>query len=195
MKTINTYLIEKLRLPKNTTSNSNFGCKWENFDMPYASDEMDIYKERTWKTWKLPLTTYIIYNDKYRGDHPHFSDVGDFCCGVEFNQVDYEDFNPDKDILFASNDLQETLEWMFDYIEIPYPPKDEEDFIEWEDKYADPYDNYYNGKKQICDNVSILGKIYIGEDSWYDKFTPFTNYKKDFYDTIEDYNFNVIDDK
>lgn len=183
MKTINSFIIERLKINKNTGLNTE-SDKVPSFviSIPKVEDDT-VYMNEIWKKLELPQSKFIVFNDKYRGDKPHFADTEDFIMQLCCCQEDYEDFNPDKDILFSSNDLQETLEWIFDYLGIDYYP-DEDSFEDWENEFDS---NKYSHK--ILDNISILGRLYTGEDSYY-KYTNEINYNKIYnkiYDILDNY--------
>lgn len=154
---------EKLVITKNT--------KEKKYNTPYPSELVKVpvcdfenqiaYKNDVWKELELPITTYVIFKDKYRGDRPHFQFTYDFVMGLCAYEDDYEDFDPTKDILYASDDLKEILEWYFNYLGInEYPTIN--NYHDWFDKYE------YNfmGKKSI-DNCYIMAEIYCGKDKYY----------------------------
>ena len=179
MKTINSFIIERLKINKNTGLNTE-SDKVSSVEVNIPRVEEDtVYINEPWKKLKLPQSKFIVFNDKYRGDKPHFADTGDFVMQLCWSQEDYEGFNPDKDILFASNDLKETLEWIFDYLGIDYYP-DEDSFEDWEIEFDS---SKYSRK--ILDNISLLGRLYIGEDNYYQHINKI-DYNK-INDILDDY--------
>lgn len=185
MKQIDLYLIEKLKINKdvNNASSKMYGIDWVKTDIPVCDwDNEVIHKSKVWKTLEMPKSTYVIFNDMYRDGHPHLADTGDFFSAICFAQDDYEDFNPKKDILYASNDLKEILEWYFNYLGIDEFPKDEDDLNDWEDKY---YDNTL--KHRINDNLHVLGEFYLGIDNYYDNCKEFTFSKNELLEQVGSY--------
>ena len=165
MNSINTFLIERLKINKNTgldtgSASSDSKIQYVDVHIPVVEEADTAYMNETWRTLKLPKAKYIVFLDKYRSDHPHFADLEDFIMQLCWCQDDYEGFNPDKDILFASNDLHKTLEFIFDYLNIDYP--DEDNLDEWSDEY-----DTRDIRLQIEDNISVLGQLYVGEDNAY----------------------------
>lgn len=183
MKQIDLYLIEKLKINKdiNNSSSKMYGIEWVKVNIPVADYDV-IHSNQTWKTLEMPKSTYVIFNDMYRDGLPHLADTGDFITSMCYAQDDYEDFNPKKDILYASNDLKEILKWYFNYLGIDELPKDEDDLDEWEDKY---YDNTI--KHRINDNLHILGEFYLGIDNFYDDHTEFSFDKKEILNYLRAY--------
>ena len=174
MKTINTFLIEKLRLDKNTFKNhsNNIGADvtFKSVNIPKSDiDDYVVHMSSTWKTFKLPESRYIVFKDKYRNDKYHFQTTIDFIQSLVLCEFDYEDFNPHDDIIFASNDLQEILEWYFEYMGINEMPT-EDNLEEWADKYQ----KYFNSSN---DNINILADIYVGNDKYFDD-AHIVNYSK-----------------
>ena len=63
----------------------------------------DIDVNNIWKTIKVPFKKYVIFIDNYRFKYAHFSVLSDFICQITGFQNDYEDYTPDKYILYASD--------------------------------------------------------------------------------------------
>lgn len=167
MKQIDLYLIEKLKINKYTSSDK-YGIEWVKTDIPVCdSYDQIIYQSKVWRTLEMPKSTYVIYNDFYRFNRPHLADTGDFLINMCWSQDDYEDFNPKKDILYASDNLKDILEWYFNYLKIDEFPRNEDDLDEWEQKYS--YNNF-----KINDDIRILGEFYLGIDNYYDDCEEFT---------------------
>lgn len=171
MKQIDLYLIEKLKINKYTSSyisSDKYGVDWVITDIPVCDNyDQIIYQSKVWRTLEMPKSTYVIYNDFYRLNRPHLADTGDFLINMCWDQDDYEDFNPKKDILYASNNLKDILEWYFNYLGIKEFPKDEDDLYEWEAKYE-------NKNLKINDDIRVLGEFYLGIDNYYDDCEEFT---------------------
>ena len=174
MKQIDLFLIEKLKINKDTKPQySGDDIDWVKVNIPKCNSYDGVVNmKETWKTFELPKSTYIIFKDMYRGHYPHFADTGDLLGHFCYNQDDYEDFNPKKDILYASNDLRDIMQWYFKYLEIDELPKDEDDIDAWADKYEDT-------ERKMNDNLAVLGKIYLGVDDWYDGYKEYTWSKKE----------------
>ena len=132
----------------------------------------------------MPKSTYVIYNDFYRFNLPHLADTGDFLINMCWNQDDYEDFNPKKDILYASDNLKDILEWYFKYLKIDEFPRNEDDLDEWEQKYS--YNNF-----KINDDIRVLGEFYLGIDNYYDGYEEFTFDKDEIEKQLEDLQFKI----
>lgn len=188
MKQIDLYLIEKLKINKYTSSyiiSDKYGVDWVITDIPVCdSDEQIIYQSKVWRTLEMPKSTYVIFNDFYRFNRPHLADTGEFLIHMCWNQDDYEDFNPKKDILYASDNLKEILEWYFNYLGIKEFPKDEDDLYEWEEKYS-------NNNFKIHDDIRVLGEFYLGIDNYYDGYKEFTFDKDEIIKQLEDLQFEI----
>lgn len=184
MKQIDLYLIEKLKINKYTSSDK-YGIEWVKTDIPVCdSDEQIIYKSKVWRTLEMPKSTYVIYNDFYRFNLPHLADTGDFFVNMCWNQDDYEDFNPKKDILYASDNLKDILEWYFNYLKIDEFPRNEDDLDEWEQKYS--YNNF-----KINDDIRILGEFYLGIDNYYDDCEEYSFDKDEIEKQLDDLQFDI----
>lgn len=185
MKQIDLYLIEKLKINKYTGSDKYGIIEWIKTDIPVCdSDEQIIYQSKVWRTLEMPKSTYVIYNDFYRFNLPHLADTGDFLINMCWNQDDYEDFNPKKDILYASDNLKEILKWYFKYLKIDEFPRNEDDLDEWEQKYS--YNNF-----KINDDIRVLGEFYLGIDNHYDDCEEFTFDKDEIEKQLEDLQFEI----
>lgn len=185
MKQIDLYLIEKLKINKYTGSDKYGIIEWVKTDIPVCySDEQIIYKSKVWRTLEMPKSTYVIYNDFYRFNRPHLADTGDFLINMCWSQDDYEDFNPKKDILYASDNLKDILEWYFNYLKIDEFPRNEDDLDEWEQKYS--YNNF-----KINDDIRVLGEFYLGIDNYYDDCEEFTFDKDEIEKQLEYLQFEI----
>lgn len=183
MKTINKFLLEKLVITNNSkVTKKQLDCPSEIVKIPVCDDENNIvYKNTIWKELELPTSPYIIYKDKYRGDKPHFNTTDDFITSICLFEDDYEDFNPSKDILYTSNDLEDILKWYFNYIGIKELPN-KNNIDEWESKYGDNFLDKTN------DNGHVMGEIYSGIDTYYNN-PKYKNihYKTDLDDILKTY--------
>lgn len=188
MKQIDLYLIEKLKINKYTSSyisSDKYGVDWVITDIPVCdSDEQIIYKSKVWRTLEMPKSTYVIFNDFYRLNRPHLADTGEFLIHMCWNQDDYEDFNPKKDILYASDNLKDILEWYFKYLKIDELPRNEDDLDEWAAKYD-------NINFKINDDIHILGEFYLGIDNYYDDYKEFTFDKDEIEKELDDLQFKI----
>ena len=171
MKQINSFLLERLKLTSKTKLpktgySSDWNCTTETVEMPQGdSEDYKVYQNKKWKTMTLPLATYVIFKDKYRGDRPHFADLGDMLCNIYVSFSDYEQFNPDKDILYASDDLKDILEWYFKYCGATDLPT-RKNLYDWVEKWEDTLKgNHYEG---MLDNPQVMAEVYVGKDDWFD---------------------------
>lgn len=115
MKSLREYLIaEKLKINKDV--------KAELVSVPIPKCENgylgDIDVNNIWKTIKVPFKKYVIFIDNYRFKYAHFSVLSDFICQITGFQNDYEDYTPDKYILYASDDLDDIFNWYAKYLDI-----------------------------------------------------------------------------
>ena len=165
MKTINDYLIEKLLITKNTPHQKLYQCSKDvdtvEVNFPECEHYSGTIKDSCWKKLELPESKYIIFNDKYRNNKLHFNTTYDFIGNLSFFQDDYENFNPSNDILYASNDLNDILEWYFNYLGIKEMPT-EDNYYDWGDKYEKKFN------ANSLDNIYVMAKVYVGDDSFFD---------------------------
>ena len=78
-----------------------------------------------------------------------------------FNQIDYEDFDVTKDILFASNDLKEIAHWyLTSFLSLPEP--DPKQFADG-DEYLD-FCEHKIKRKNYYDNISVLFDFINGQN-------------------------------
>lgn len=152
MKTINKYLLEKLHINKNIkTANKNIVINFYAFD----SDKGIFNRDHTWKTLKFPVAEYVIYKDNYRGSKAHLATFTDMLYNIYLFEDDFEDFNPNDDIIYYSNDPKDIVTWYLKNIlnvNLPDKYKDTEDW----------YNNEFTVEKnrKIADNFYILGEFY-----------------------------------
>ena len=117
MKTLKDYIIsEKLKLDANIKMS-------EKLDIPGKYDTVKINfpyidwggpgeaKTGIWKTMTIPTAKYVVFSDKYRADKMHFGEIGDMLISMAYNQDDYEDFTPNDDILYASDNFYDVFNW------------------------------------------------------------------------------------
>lgn len=157
MKTINKFLLEKLIIGNNLISDNTSSYKDVNIKFyKYDWNDEIIDKNTVWKELKFPLSKYVIYKDKYRHDLVHLAKFLDMIYNIYLFEDDFEDFNPDKDILFYSNDPKEIITWYLKKILNVNLP----------DKYNNNVDKWYEAEhttpkaKRICDEFYILGEFY-----------------------------------
>jgi hypothetical protein len=149
---LNQYINEKLQLNKNIKVNQDY-----ELDVPRVPDgDTSEISDDTWKIVNIPKAKYIIYIDKYRRRKYHFGSLGDFISQLIFFQDDYEDFNPDKDIVYYGNDLEDVFNWYVDKLGIR--------------KYLDKNSRWEDIAKEINDNVKttqdsgeFFARIYLKE--------------------------------
>ena len=164
MKTINEYIIEKILISKNTELQ-----KYENkvnyvdVDFPVFDYENEVVKNEVWRTINLPESKYVIFKDKYRRNKPHFQATVDFIGPMAMFEDDYENFDPTEDILYASDNINDILEWYFKYNEIDEMPT-QDNCDEWANKYEKKFE------RNSQDSLSVLANIYVGNDSYFDDF-------------------------
>ena len=166
MKQINTYIIEKLQLNKNIKVNQDY-----ELDIPLVPDgDTSEISDDTWKIVNIPKAKYIIYIDKYRGRKYHFGSLGDFISQLIYCQDDYEDFDPNKDIVFSSDDFEEAFEWYVDKLGIK---KELDKSKKWDEIAKEINDNLKNSH----DSGEFFAKVFLGE--WnkedIDRYAPITN--------------------
>ena len=165
MKTINNYLIEKLLITKNTQKQKLYQHSNDVNTVEVVFPEYEPYegpkKDTCWKKFELPKSKYIIFNDKYRCNKLHFNTTYDFIGNLLFFQDDYENFNPSNDILYASNDLHDILEWYFNYLGIKEMPN-EHNYHDWINKYEKKFNT------NSIDDIYVMAEVYIGNDSFFD---------------------------
>lgn len=141
-------LFEKLKIRKTIN---------KPISIPIVSYEDNIiYKDKEWKEITLPKEEFVIYMDKYHNNVPHLAYIDDFLFQMMQFQDDYEDFDMNKDILFASDDEQEIAEWYIkDYLklELPEDNGDTEDWVKSQ-----------KTNKRIYDNLSFIHDVYLGYD-------------------------------
>lgn len=115
MKSLKEYLIaEKLKINKDV--------KEELMSVPIPKCEDGDWSsadtDNIWKTIKVPFKKYVIFIDRYRFNHAHFAVLSDFICQLTGFQNDYEDYTPDKYILYASDELDDIFNWYAKYLDI-----------------------------------------------------------------------------
>ena len=116
MKSLKEYLInEKLKINKNV-NNLNL----INVPIPKCDDgSWEVSDtDKIWKTIKVPFKKYVIFIDRYRFNHAHFAVLSDFLCQLTGFQNDYEDYTPDKYVLYASDELDDIFKWYAKYLNI-----------------------------------------------------------------------------
>lgn len=139
MKSLKEYLIsEKLKINKDV--------KEELMSVPIPKCEDGDWSSadanNIWKTIKVPFKKYVIFIDIYRFDHAHFAVLSDFLCQLTGFQNDYEDYTPDKYILYASDELDDIFKWYAKYLDI--------EGLEWE------RDIEKKAKNKTADSVGFL---------------------------------------
>lgn len=179
MKTINKYLLEKL-IVNNTIQNNELipeknkykDVKIKFYTFDYLENEMD--RSSVWKELNFPLAEYVVYNDKYRQNKPHLASFIDMINTIYMFEDDFEDFDPQKDILFYSNNPKEIMIWYIkDFLKLKLPDK-YKSVDEW-------YDSEFTAtiSHKINDTIYILGEFYNDPDSLRDMRTSYTGYTPD----------------
>ena len=120
-----------------------------------AWDNGDLAKAEPWKTFKFPVAKYVIYRDAYHGDALHFATIDDMVRNISMFSDDFEDFDPKKDIIYASDSFKETIEWYMEKLGIDIK-KAKEEFEKREDKddtFEDILFDLYDDKlNDVCDS-------------------------------------------
>lgn len=173
MKTINTFLIEKLKINSNSRK---YQMKYDydidevdkfEITLPKVDDPFDekIDYSKKWKTFELPKHNLLIVKDKYRNDHPHLVDICDLIASMIALEDDYENFNIKDDIIYSGDNIKEIVEYYFVKIlgiDKNDLPKDPDDIDSWTNHYDDKV------RYKMCDNLYSLAEFYLGMDSFYD---------------------------
>ena len=108
MKSLYEYLIqEKLRLDQNVKETD---MSVVSINVP-KKDDNDKPMDSEWRQFELPHKKFIIYIDGYHWNNYHFACLQDFLYNLYEFQDDFEDFDPEKIILYASDDLDEAFNW------------------------------------------------------------------------------------
>ena len=164
MKTIDKYLIEKLKINKNSF-NPNF-----KFNFPVVdTDKCKIYADQTWKSFSMPDGQYVLYKDKYRSNMIHFANVLDMFISMAWQQDDYEDFDIKNDIIYASDDIDDILEYYITNImELDLPSKkyDEQEKQKFVEKWYDRK-QMNSSRTKPYDNPEVIYDFYVGQDTDY----------------------------
>ena len=115
MKSLREYLIaEKLKINKDVKAD------FIKSRIPKLDDgDWDSAEEgKLWKTIEIPFKKFVIFIDRYRFDFAHFAALSDFMVTFTEFQNDYEDYTPEKIILYASDDLYDIFHWYLNYLGI-----------------------------------------------------------------------------
>lgn len=115
MKSLYDYLIqEKLHLNKDFHIDEKVKIEIPKSDGGEIEDIDDA-----WKTLEIPKKKFVVYCDTYRGNLMHFAGLGDMIGEFIYFQGDYEDWDPEKKIYYASDDLDEIIKWYFNKLNLP----------------------------------------------------------------------------
>ena len=166
MINLNQYINEKLQLNKNIKVNQDY-----ELDIPKVPDgDTSEISDDTWKIVNIPKAKYIIYIDKYRGRNYHFASLGDFISQLIYFQDDYEDFNPNKDIVYYGDDLQDVFNWYVNKLKIN---KYLDNNLEWEEIAKEINDNV----KTTQDSGEFFARVFLGEwdEEDLNSYAPITN--------------------
>ena len=116
MKSLKEYLIsEKLKVNKEVKSSDYIKARIPKLE---DGDWSSAEEGKIWKTIEIPFKKFVIFIDRYRFNYPHFAALSDFMITFTQFQNDYEDYTPEKIILYASDDLYETFQWYLNYLGI-----------------------------------------------------------------------------
>lgn len=145
MKNLHEFIIESIELEKKITDGVEITLP--NYE---AWDDGDLAKAKPWKTFKFPVAKYVIYKDAYHFNALHFATIDDMVKTISMFSDDFEDFDPKKDIVYASNSFKATIEWYMKKLGIDIK-KAKEEFKKREDKddtlediLSDLYDDKLN---------------------------------------------------
>jgi len=127
MKSLKEYLIsEKLKL-NSKSRNEDYAM----VPIPACGDDFDFAeKNGLWKTVEVPFKKYVIFKDNYRFGHLHFAILSDFLCQLTQFQTDYEDYTPEKYVLFADDDMYKVFDWYVKEIGVKATDDFDSDVIE-----------------------------------------------------------------
>lgn len=172
MISLHEYILqEKLHLNNDIKSDS-----FIDIDFPKVDD--GELKEEIWKTFTLPNTKYVIYKDYYHFELLHFAQLADMCSMIGLQQSDFEDFDPNKDIVFYSDDFTEAFKWYINKIGLDYDA-----LIKLGDrqKIYDKIVKFYDSKKKKpnADNTDFIADVLSGEtteETIEDAFSSYANF-------------------
>lgn len=158
MINLSNYVVEKLNVNKINLSSL------EKFDKitvqipSYAPYEEDTWEDE-WTEFNVPDAKYFVYQDNYR-NAPHIASFNDMVMTISMFNDAYEDFTPDKIILYASNDEVDVVKWALKNI-LNMTDKDinisnAEDFV----------DNFYENNKsnKLIDSPWFIYEVLHNED-------------------------------
>lgn len=192
MKSLHDYLIqEKLKLNGNIVLSSKWDGKTIKLDIPVADrDKGEISETDIWKSVNMPDAKFVIVKDGYRANKVHFMIMGDFLFQLMMFQDDYEDFNPNKTILFASNDLDEVIHWYCNYLKIDDSVFKISDYEELYRELEKNEDKYF---KNVCDSVDFFARLITSDkdEKWNEKDLSLGGLDKitfdNYIDAVQDY--------
>lgn len=154
MKTLTEILSEKLHLNKNYKKTGVV-----KIPIPYVENGDYAVEDpnNIWKTLDMPNDKYIICKDKYRHDLIMFTTLTNLLVSILQLEDCYEDWNVKEDVLFSSDDLNETIEWYIKYLDLM--PKFDSDIIATEgdgDQLQDWIENKNLVKTKNCKDSSYF---------------------------------------
>lgn len=145
------YLVEKLKLKNVRNKKTSILIDIPKCDWGKMSDE-------TYQL-ELPNKKYFIYKDYYRNKRVHLASIDDMCVNFGMFSSDFEDFNPTKDILFASDDEKEIAEWyIINVFNYNLPNSNDE----WDDWYSNLDEE--KTKYPYHDSKYFIFNLFFGED-------------------------------
>ena len=158
MKTLRDYIIlEKLKLNKDIVATNG------KIKIPVVTEDTTVKQDEIWETIEIPDGEWVIFRDQYRSNKLHFAEVVDFLTQVAICQEDYEDYNPDKVIVYSSDDFEDAFDWYCKKIGIPSNFKNlsKEELV----------DKFENIVLPCCDTEDFFIGVLSGEmieDDFYD---------------------------
>lgn len=115
----------------------------------YEAWDSKLSEAEPWKTFKFPVAKYVVYKDAYHGDALHFATIDDMVRNISMFSDDFEDFDPKKDIVYASDNFKETIDWYMKKLGIDLKKVKVESDDELEDAI---YDMYGDQLDKACDS-------------------------------------------
>lgn len=113
MKKLNEFISDKL--VTEAISGETF-----KIDLPDRNAWDNGDKTHIWKTFEFPLKKYVIYKDMYHNDCIHFATLDDMVRNISLFSDDFEDFDPKKDILYASDNFKDAIDWYMKKLNIDF---------------------------------------------------------------------------
>lgn len=158
MKKLSNYIVEKLNVKNISTKQNRNKISVEIPKFPAGEDNN---WDGSWNELEVPDAKYFVYKDNYHG-LPHVASFFDMVKMISMFNDEYEDFTPDKIILYSSNDEVDVVKWALKNI---LKMDDKDINIQDEDEWVTNFDNKrkHPGDK-IYDSAYFLYNILQGND-------------------------------